>query len=77
MSLAAWRKSKGWTQSDLARAVSRSKPLISGIETGARIATTDLAIEIDRLSQGKVPVAQLRPDLHDVRVLPDGEGAPV
>ncbi|MBO9500782.1 helix-turn-helix transcriptional regulator [Brevundimonas sp. A19_0] len=69
MMLATWRKSKGWTQTDLARAVRKSKPLISGLETGAIAATTDLAIAIDRLSCGEVPVHALRPDLHDVRVV--------
>lgn len=77
MSLASWRKSKGWTQDDLATRVGRSKPLISGLETGRVIATTDLAIAFDRLSGGEVPVAELRPDLHDVRVVrPESAGAP-
>ena len=34
---------------------------------------TDLAIAIDRLTDGEVPVSSLRPDLHDVRVLKPGQ----
>lgn len=52
----------------------RSKGHVSRLESGNGV-TTDLAIAIDRLSAGKVPVHHLRPDLHDVRVLHDGQGA--
>lgn len=47
----------------------RSKAQISGFETGSVTPSADLAIAIDRLTQGAVPVAELRPDLHDVRVI--------
>lgn len=77
MALVNWRKSRGWTQADLARELGlSSKGQISGFETGALAPATDVAIAIDRLSAGEVPVRELRPDLHDVRVLhPDQTGA--
>lgn len=52
----------------------KSKSHISRLEAGVGV-TTDLAIAIDRLSQGKVTVAGLRPDLHDVRVIQPEAGA--
>ncbi|WP_287011348.1 helix-turn-helix transcriptional regulator [Brevundimonas sp.] len=74
--LETWRRSKGWSQAELAVKLGlRSKGHVSRLESGNGV-TTDLAIAIDRLSAGEVPVAQLRPDLHDVRVLHDAEGAP-
>lgn len=70
MSLVNWRTRKGWTQRDLAQQLGlSSKSLISGFERGRLKPTTDQAIAIDRLSAGAVPVAELRPDLHDVRVI--------
>ena len=49
------------------------KYFISTLESGADRWPTDLAIAVDRLSHGAVPVAELRPDLHDVRVIhPEG-----
>ena len=65
-----WRKSKGMSQADLAvRLGIASRGRISTLESGADQWPTDLAIAMDRLSQGEVPVAELRPDLHDVRVI--------
>jgi transcriptional regulator with XRE-family HTH domain len=70
MALSNWRKSKGWSQADLAARLGlRSKAQISGFETGVLAPKADIAIAIDRLSCGAVPVAELRPDLHDVRVI--------
>lgn len=70
MDIVAWRKSKGWSQSDLARRLGlRSKGQVSDIERGAERPSTDLAIELDRLSMGACSVRELRPDLHDVRVI--------
>lgn len=67
--LRTWRLSKGWSQGDLgSRLGIRSKGQVSRLEKGVGI-TTDLAIAIDRLTSGEVPVAVLRPDLHDVRVI--------
>ncbi|WP_367268892.1 helix-turn-helix domain-containing protein [uncultured Brevundimonas sp.] len=67
--LETWRRSKGWSQADLARRLGlRSKGHVSRLESGVGL-TTDLAIAIDRLSEGECPVAETRPDLHDVRVI--------
>ncbi len=77
MDVAEFRKAEGLSQEDLAIQLGlRSKGRISILESGADPWPTDLAIQMDRISKGKVPVAQLRPDLHDVRVLHDAEGAP-
>lgn len=70
MALSNWRKSRGWSQSDLAAQLGlRSKAQICGFETGTLVPKADIAIAIDRLSNGQVPVSELRPDLHDVRVI--------
>ena len=76
MSLATWRKSKGLTlEQTAARAGIQSKGRMSRIERGIERCPTDLAIAIDRLTQGAVSVAELRPDLHDVRVIQPEAGA--
>ncbi|MGW8705433.1 helix-turn-helix domain-containing protein [Brevundimonas sp. NPDC055814] len=70
MSLATWRKSRGLTlEQTAAQAGIQSKGRMSRIERGIERCPTDLAIAIDRLTQGAVSVAELRPDLHDVRVI--------
>lgn len=46
----------------------KAKSHVSRLEAGQGV-TTDLAIAIDRLSRGQVTVADLRPDLQDVRVV--------
>ena len=70
MMLSDWRELKGLSQGDLAEAVGlRSRAQISDIERGRQKASADLAIRIDRLTGGAVPVRILRPDLHDVRVI--------
>ncbi|WP_427792227.1 hypothetical protein [Brevundimonas diminuta] len=70
MDLKAWRESKRLSQEDLAIQLGlRSKGRISRLESRADRWPTDLAIAVDRLSRGAVPVAELRPDLHDVRVI--------
>lgn len=70
MSLATWRKSNGLTlEQTAAQAGIQSKGRMSRIERGIERCPTDLAIAIDRLTQGAVSVAELRPDLHDVRVI--------
>jgi len=48
----------------------KSPGRLSTLESGADKWPTDLAIALDRLSAGELPVATLRPDLHDVRVIP-------
>lgn len=69
MSLKTWRKSKGWSQAELGNRLGLgSKGHVSRLESGVGV-TTDIAIAIDRLSKGDVPIAELRPDLHDVRVI--------
>ena len=66
----AWRKSAGLTQADLARRLGiRARSHISALESGHERISADQAIAIDRLSRGQVTVAELRPDLHDVRVI--------
>lgn len=78
MRLSEWRKSKGWTQTALAHRLGlRSKTHISRLENSLERVSADLAIEIDRLSLGAVPVADLRPDLHDVRVIQPVQDAQV
>ncbi|WP_414633061.1 helix-turn-helix domain-containing protein [Brevundimonas sp. UBA7664] len=77
MDVPSFRKSKGWSQAELAtRLRLRSKGRISTLESGADPWPTDLAIAMDRLSAGEVPVRELRPDLHDVRVVHQEAGAP-
>ena len=71
MQCASWRKSKGWTQRELAARLGLKSPgRLSTLESGADKWPTDLAIALDRLSAGELPVATLRPDLHDVRDIP-------
>ncbi|MNR24779.1 helix-turn-helix protein [compost metagenome] len=66
----AWRKSAGLTQADLARRLGiKARSHISALESGHERISADQAIAIDRLSRGQVTVAELRPDLHDVRVI--------
>lgn len=77
MSLRTWREHHGLTQAELARRLGlRSKGHVSRMETGAERVSADQAIAIDRLTAGEVPVRELRPDLHDVRVLRAGEPEP-
>ena len=66
----AWRKSAGLTQADLARRLGiRARSHISALESGQERVSAEQAIAIDRLSLGQVTVAEMRPDLHDVRVI--------
>jgi len=77
MDPAKWRKQFGLSQNELAHRLGlKSRGRISSLESGAEPWPTDLAIAMDRLTRGQVPVADLRPDLHDVRVISSaGEGA--
>lgn len=73
-----WRKRVGISQDDLGIQLGlQSRGRVSELERGIVAWPTDLAIRMDRLSAGAVTVAELRPDLHDVRVIrPDqAEGA--
>jgi len=45
------------------------------MESRAERVSAEQAIAVDRLSGGAVPVAELRPDLHDVRVIQPEAGA--
>lgn len=78
MDVRSFRKSKGWSQGQLATELGlASKGRVNTLENGKDSWPTDLAIAMDRLSRGAVPVRELRPDLHDVRVLQPGHsGAP-
>jgi DNA-binding XRE family transcriptional regulator len=62
---------------DLASKVGlKSRGQIADIERGRETPSAEIAIKIDRLSGGLVPVHELRPDLHDVRVVrPEGASA--
>ena len=65
-----WRKSKGLSQVALAERLGlESRGRMSDLENGVVRWPTDLAIAMDRVSDGEVPVAELRADLHDVRVV--------
>lgn len=78
MEVATWRKRERITQSTLAErlGLGGSKGRISRLERKADKWPTDLAIKLDRLTGGEVTVAELRPDLHDVRVVqPEGARA--
>lgn len=70
MEPAKWRKQFGLSQGELAHRLGlKSRGRISSLESGHEPWPTDLAIAMDRLTRGKVQVADLRPDLHDVRVI--------
>jgi DNA-binding transcriptional regulator YdaS (Cro superfamily) len=72
--LTTWRKSRGLSQVALAERLGlQSRGQISDIETGAERVSAENAIKIDRLTAGEVTVADLRPDLADVRVLRPGQ----
>ncbi len=74
MKLVRLRKSRNWSQNDLARLLGlNSRGHISDWENGRERVPAEHAIAIDRLSKGQLTVADLRPDLHDVRVIhPEG-----
>lgn len=68
--LAQFRMKRGLSQQQVADAVGlSSRGQVSDIERGHERASADIAIAIDRLTAGEVPVRELRPDLHDVRVI--------
>lgn len=70
MKLSDWRKQNCYTLQALAVIVGlSSKGRMSRIERGQERCPTDLAIVIDRTTNGAVTVADLRPDLADVRVV--------
>lgn len=65
-----FRAEKGWPQQRLAERLGlKSRGRVGDIERGAEQASAELAILMDRLSEGTVPVRLTRPDLHDVRVV--------
>lgn len=67
---ARFRSENHWSQQALAGLLGlNSRGRISDIERGVEQASAELAIQMDRLSAGRVPVASTRPDLHDVRVV--------
>ncbi len=70
MKLGTWRRNQKITLQTMAGRVGlSSKGRMSRIERGQERCPTDLAIAIDRTTNGAVTVADLRPDLADVRVL--------
>lgn len=65
-----YRAKKGWPQQGLAdRLGLKSRGRVGDIERGAEQASAELAILMDRISDGEVPVCKTRPDLHDVVVV--------
>lgn len=73
-SLKHWRQREHISQKALAERVGlRSRGQIADLERGRQPASAELAIAIDRLTAGEVTVADLRPDLADVRVLRPGQ----
>lgn len=76
MRLKSFRIARNWSQLDLAGQLGlKSRGQIADIENGKERPSADIAIKIDRLSAGVVSVRELRPDLHDVRVLQPESGA--
>lgn len=73
-----WRKANNLTLEDTARQLGlKSRGRLNTLERGHARWPTDLAIEMDRISGGAVPVRELRPDLHDVFVIrPAAEARP-
>lgn len=77
MDLKSWRIARKLSQDDVAASLGlKSRGQVSDIERGKETASAEVAINIDRLSGGLVPVAATRPDLHDVRVIRAEQGAP-
>jgi len=69
MRLREWRQSKHLTLQALASRVGlASKGRMSRIERGRERCPTDLAIAIDRATNGAVTIADVRPDLRDVHI---------
>jgi len=70
MLIPQFRRARGWSQAELARRLGiSSRGHVSDWETGKERIPAEQAIALDRLSAGELPVATLRPDLHDVRVI--------
>jgi transcriptional regulator with XRE-family HTH domain len=70
MNVRTFRISRGWSQTTLAGHVGlKSRGQVADIESGRERASAEVAIRLDRLSRGLCPVAETRPDLHDVRVI--------
>lgn len=64
------------SQAELALALGlKSRAHVSTLENRRERVSADQAIAIDRLTAGQVTVADLRPDLHDVRVIRSAEPA--
>ena len=74
MRLTQWRERAGLTQEELAIQLGlRSRGRVNTLERGREPWPAELAVKIDRLTAGEVTVADLRPDLADVRVLRPGQ----
>lgn len=75
MDLESFRKSRGLTQSELAKHLGlKSKGYVSRIETGAAACPLKLALKIEKLSGGEVTAASLCPEAAEL--LPEaGAGA--
>tara|TARA_R110002167_G_scaffold12963_6_gene54890 strand:- start:4501 stop:4740 length:240 start_codon:yes stop_codon:yes gene_type:complete len=74
---AKFRIKKGWSQQELAIHLGlNSRGRVGDIEREAEQASPFIAIKMDRLSCGEVPVAVTRPDLHDVRVIQPAHSEP-
>lgn len=63
MDLESFRKSRGWTQADLAKTLGlRSKSHVCNIEKGRHRCSVALALRIQRITNGEVRAVDLRPD---------------
>lgn len=68
--LRTYRRAHGFSLEEFAARIGlKSKGHLNRLERDGQKASTDLAIRIDRVTHGAVPVRALRPDLSDVRVM--------
>lgn len=67
MDLVSYRKSRGLTQDELAKGLGlRSKGYISALESGTYRPSLQLALRIERFTEGLVSASSLRPDAADL-----------
>ncbi|WP_242913493.1 helix-turn-helix domain-containing protein [Brevundimonas pishanensis] len=76
MKLGTYRRTNNLTlQAMAARVGLASKGRMSRIERGQERCPTDLAIAIDRATDGEVTIADVRPDLRDLCILREQRSA--
>jgi len=66
MKLSEWRKEQGLSLEALADKLSKSKGHLSAVENDG-YATARLALDIEKLTDGKVDAASLNPEIRDAR----------